>query len=147
MKDLRRRDSIRAGFAFFVCGCTASTMPMPIRSDRIDVELDIFSGMPNPTWVLTASEAGSFDTQLAALPQTAPRSLAGNLGYRGLIVQMRVGTATQLVRIQTGLVQVSDGTADAYCVDEARKLERWLLQTGKPHVNGDILRVAERELR
>ena len=35
---------------------------------RVEVELDIFSGMPNPTWVLTDAEADSFLKQLAAAP-------------------------------------------------------------------------------
>ena len=52
-----------------------------------EVELDIFSGMPNPTWTLTNAEADNFVKQLAALPRTSARELSGNLGYRGFIVQ------------------------------------------------------------
>ena len=39
---------------------------MPVH---VEVELDIFSGMPNPTWVLTNAEADSFVKQLAAVSQ------------------------------------------------------------------------------
>ena len=55
---------------------------------RVEVELDIFSGMPNPTWVLTDAEADSFVKQLAAAPPGPATELSGNLGYRGFIVQV-----------------------------------------------------------
>lgn len=53
----------------------------------ITVELDIFSGNPNPKWTLSRKEANELldrvmaDRSLAAPPQTV-----GGLGYRGFIV-------------------------------------------------------------
>ena len=114
---------------------------------RVEVELDIFSGMPNPTWVLTDAEAESFVKQLAALPRTFARELSGNLGYRGFIVQVTQGADTQSIRIQNGTSQISKGATKAYASDEGRALERWLLNTGKPHLKGDIFQIAEREFQ
>ena len=114
---------------------------------RGEVELDIFSGMPNPTWVLTNAEVDTFVKQLAALPRTSARELSGNLGYRGFIVQVTQETDTQLIRIQTGLVHLSTDATNVYVSDEDRKLERWLLNTGKPHLKNEIFQVVEREFR
>ena len=75
-------------------------------SARVEVELDIFSGMPNPMWVLTNAEADSFVKQLTKLPRTLVRELSGNLGYRGFIVQVTQGADKQLIRIQTGIVHM-----------------------------------------
>ena len=111
-----------------------------------EVELDIFSGVPNPTWSLTDAEADSFMKQLVALPRTAPRELSGKLGYRGFIVQCTQGTDAWLVRLQNGIVHISQGATNTYADDERRLLERWLLNTGKPHLEAELFQIAESEL-
>jgi hypothetical protein len=117
---------------------------MPARGE---VELDIFSGMPNPTWILTNAEADTLVKQLAALPRTSAREPAGNLGYRGFIVRVTQGADTQLIRIQTGTVQITKGVTSLYARDANRALERWLLNTGKPHLKSDIVKIVEHEVR
>lgn len=114
---------------------------------HVKVELDIFSGMPNPTWVLTNAEADSFVKQLAALSRTSATELAGKLGYRGFIVQVTQGPNTQLIRIQAGTVQISKDATNVYAYDEDRELERWLLNTGKPHMKNELFQIAEREFQ
>jgi hypothetical protein len=114
---------------------------------RVDVEHDIFSGMPNPTWVLTHAEADSFVKRLAELARTSAKKISGNLGYRGLIVQVTQGADTQMIRVQNGTLHISKGATNVYSYDEGRKLERWLLNTGKPHLKEDVFLIVERELR
>jgi hypothetical protein len=116
-------------------------------SARCEVELDIFSGMPNPTWILTNAEADSFVKQLDALSPTSARELSGNLGYRGFIVQCTQGADTQWIRIQTGTVHILRGTKEIYVSDKDRRLERWLLNLGKPHLKPEFFQIAEREFR
>ena len=116
-------------------------------STSVEVELDIFSGMPNPTWVLTKAEADSFVAQLAALPRTSATELLGNLGYRGFIVHVTQGADTQLIRIQKGKVHISSGAMSVYASDKDRKLERWLFHTGKPHLKAELFSIVEREFR
>lgn len=57
----------------------------------LEVELDIFSGMPNPTWVLSKRQEKSLYERLSAEPkQIAPATTSSKqlgLGYRGLIVR------------------------------------------------------------
>jgi hypothetical protein len=57
----------------------------------LEVELDIFSGMPNPTWVLSKRQEGTLYELLHAQPnQMMATTTAGarlGLGYRGLIVR------------------------------------------------------------
>ena len=114
---------------------------------HVEVELDIFSGMPNPTWVLTNDQADSFTKKLAASPPISPRELAGNLGYRGFIVQATQGANTQVIHIQTGIIQISLGATNTYAKDEDRQLERWLLNTGKPHLKDELFQTVMREVR
>jgi hypothetical protein len=115
--------------------------------DQVQVELDIFSGMPNPSWILTNEEANSFAAQLATLPRTSAAELAGNLGYRGFIVQVTREINPRLIRIQRGTVHISEGASTVYAHDEERKLERWLLYTGKPYLKDDLFQIAEREIQ
>lgn len=112
-----------------------------------EVELDIFSGMPNPTWSLTNAEADSFVRRLSALPRTSARELSGNLGYRGFIVQCTQGADTQSVHIQKGTVRISEGTTNVHALDKDRALERWLLTTGRPHLKNELFQIAEREFQ
>ena len=114
---------------------------------HVEVELDIFSGMPNPTWVLMNEEADSFLKQIAAAPRTSPRELAGNLGYRGFIVKVDRGAGAESIHVQNGVIHISGGGPDVYAGDGKPALERWLLNTGRPHLKSELFQVAEREIR
>ena len=70
------------------------------------VEVDLFSGRPNPSWRLTAEESAEFLNRFSALPQTDAGKTHENLGYRGLIVSRPGGTILGFdrVEISSGLV-------------------------------------------
>ena len=56
----------------------------------LEVELDIFSGMPNPTWVLSKPRRGRCMNSLLEPNQISPLTTTAKrlgLGYRGLIVR------------------------------------------------------------
>jgi hypothetical protein len=113
---------------------------------RVEVELDIFSGMPNPTWSLTTAQANDLLDQLAALPPASPLELSGHLGYRGFIVQVEEGAEREVIRVQAGAVQITKLAKKTYARDVDRKLERWLLDTGRPRLKSEVLQVVERDL-
>ena len=129
-----------------VAAAGASTGSSTAEPGRWEVELDIFSGMPNPTWILTNAEADSFITSLGELPRTPGRGLSGNLGYRGFIVQRTQGDDPFVVHIQAGIVQIASGPENVYVRDQDRRLERWLLDTGRPYVQNDVFALVEREV-
>lgn len=114
---------------------------------RADVELDVFSGMPNPTWVLTTAEAETLAQRLAALPPASPGELSGRLGYRGLVVKVENGAETRLIRVQSGSVHITEGETTVYARDEGRELERWLIETGRPRLAESVVEIVEREVR
>lgn len=57
----------------------------------LEIELDIFSGMPNPTWILPEKEEAALYERLAADPHQISREVSAGmrvgLGYRGLLVR------------------------------------------------------------
>jgi hypothetical protein len=107
------------------------------------VELDIFSGMPNPTWALSPSAGSAFLARLAALPPAAEYSFPGNLGYRGFVVEIAPGSTA---RLQNGVVRRSVGDSVNYLADPGRSLERFLLDSGRSVLSPEVLATVSRHL-
>lgn len=114
--------------------------------ESVRVLLDIFSGNPNPTWHLTAVEAGRFVEKLAALPETAGTELPGHLGYRGFVVVVLRDGEESRVRVHKGIVELPQADSTSFRSDNGRELERWLLNSGLPFLNSDLLALVDREL-
>jgi len=116
--------------------------PMPVT---VEVELDIFSGRPNPRWVLSATDAHALTEQLAALPAAQPGLTAANLGYRGFVVDIADAAGSTRLQVQGGSVHSeSPGAPREFRRDAGRALERWLLDTGTPHLDAPLIELMAR---
>ena len=91
--------------AFALVACADDSTSLQLSSTQ--VELDVFSGRPNPSWVLTATEADGLESRLAQLPRSSAPVPAGRLGYRGFIVH----DGDARIAIGGGLIVVSRGEA------------------------------------
>ena len=109
----------------------------------VEVELDIFSGKPNPTWVLSNRDAAEFLDRLGLLTRTTSGEISNPLGYRGFVVDTGRG---QLVRVQDGTVQATHGEDQSYFADPHRDLERWLFSTGATVIDSRLASIVEAEL-
>jgi hypothetical protein len=116
-----------------------------LMSARVEVELDIFSGIPNPVWILSEADGDLFLKKLAMLPQDSAKELHDNLGYRGFNVEVTNESGESLIRIQNGTVQLSQNDNNVYYSDQNRHLERWLLNSGKPALRSDLFKIVERD--
>lgn len=114
-------------------------------STRVEVELDIFSGNPNPIWILSDAEGILFLKRLSTLSKTSVKELSTNLGYRGFIVRVTNGTEKSLIRIQNGTVLLLQDGTKVYYSDQNRDLERWLLNSGKSYLRSDLFKIVESE--
>jgi hypothetical protein len=109
------------------------------------IELDVFSGQPNPTWNLSQSQCAEIEQHIDQLPETAGESLQSppTLGYRGLIIHYENQQAVrEPIRIYRGIVQ----SERLQLRDPDRKLERWLLSTGQDLVDSNMQRYLQTEL-
>ena len=71
------------------------------------VELDAFSGRPNPRWQLSADEARDLSARLLRLQPARRAKLAdGGLGYRGFYIENANG---QRIHIAHGLIAFPRG--------------------------------------
>jgi hypothetical protein len=118
-----------------------------VVSSKIKVELDIFSGNPNPTWFLSDCEGATFINKLLKLPKIPARELFSKLGYRGFIVQVTNDSEQSLIKLQNGMVQFSKGDSNVYYGDVCLDLERWLLNSGKLYLKSDLFDMVKRELQ
>jgi hypothetical protein len=109
------------------------------------VELDVFSGQPNPTWNLSESECAEVQQRINQLPESKSELLLSlpALGYRGLIINYdNQQGASVPIRIYRGIVQ----TKQLQLLDPGRKLEKWLLSTGQNLLDSNMQRYLHTEI-
>lgn len=107
-----------------------------------EVELDVFSGRPNPVWRLDAAAETRLNDLIAAAAPVASGRISDGLGYRGFVVRYPDRT----VRVQRGTIVIERGADRQYRADPDRAVERWLLVTGHAALDAGIREFAAAEL-
>lgn len=104
------------------------------------VELDIFSGKPNPSWKLSTEQVEFLQTSLKSLDEVSEKQpIAPDLGYRGFVV-----TLNNNVRID-----IYGGTITIHkkvFLDRGRMLERWLVRTSDQRISEALKQVVLKEI-
>jgi hypothetical protein len=99
---------------------------------KIEVELDVFSGKPNPRWTLDQKRADEVLNALKAeSPTTVPATAPARLGYRGFILHIEGGDAltSPEVRIFGSLATVGSGKSQRHLV--VPTVEKLLLESAE----------------
>ena len=102
---------------------------------RTRIELDIFSGRPNPSWTITSLEADTLAALLADLSAAvAPAEVA--LGYRGFLVGADVRSSPE-----TGLTRVFSGAVSRGKLHfaDSKGAEQWLKTNARKYGFGAIV--------
>lgn len=119
----------------FVSACDSQeTTPSP--TSQAQVEVDITSGLPSPTWELTSSEVEELAQILKDLSPEAFTPFFDGLGYRGFVITMT--SPNRRIRVQNGHVLVEQGGIQKTYADTDNQLEKWLLGVSKPHVEPQL---------
>jgi hypothetical protein len=103
------------------------------------VELQVFSGRPNPSWELSAPEIAELAKRLTDLPRSRQPFVEGGLGYGGFIIrnpEQAAGLPTQ-IHVLNGIGIAEKGGITAY--QDAHDLEAWLLAQARQHGHGALL--------
>jgi hypothetical protein len=111
--------------------------------NAVYVEVDLYSGKPNPGWHLDAIEAQAFLRHLNNLPQSGlaeGAELDSGPGYRGLKIEIRDKKNPSTIAIARGEVSImtSDSPQKRRLRDNGRQLERKLLEAGRGHLDGQV---------
>jgi hypothetical protein len=100
-----------------------------------NVELDVFSGRPNPSWQLNAADIGEVINKLQQARQTHPvRRSEGKLGYRGVTLRINRGTQFDIWIINDGLI-LHEGTQ---LEDPNREIESLILHTMPKEIEDQV---------
>ncbi|MCF3119126.1 MULTISPECIES: hypothetical protein [Streptomyces] len=114
----------------------------------MDVEIDLYSGRPNPAFGLAPEAAHELMCRIAALPP-APAGAAPpqGLGYRGLRITGDPGADVVEIVVAGGVVVVRDRNgAERVLQDAERALERSLADLAATRLEPAELSVLRREL-
>jgi hypothetical protein len=97
----------------------------------------LYSGLPNPRWTVAPSSASEIAAAIKSMPALSRGSKAeGGLGYSG--VTLEILTPTQGVATWT----IGRGVATLegrHFADVGRKVEKMILESGRPYINQEIL--------
>lgn len=109
----------------------------------MQVELDAFSGRPNPRWELAGPEVSELTKQLRELkPSQGRANTFEGLGYRGFVIR----TDSEEIRVYRGVVVIERGGHEERLDDSGRTLERWLFHSAQGHVDEAVLQYIGSEL-
>ena len=112
-------------------GCASPNTPV---ADSMEIELDAFSGRPNPTWLESPERAAAVARALSSLVEAPARPEPDHLGYRGFIIRQRGLHA----RVYGGYVTVTTNGATRTFFDSAG-LEPELIDDASERGFGEIL--------
>lgn len=103
------------------------------------VELQVYSGRPNPSWQLDGQDVAELQRRLTNLPRRRQSFVEGGLGYGGFVIKNpeKAGGLPALIYVLNGVgVLDRDGIAS---YEDARDLELWLLDQARGRGHGAIL--------
>ena len=122
---------------------SSTTKEVPVMAKQVSVELSIFSGLPDPQWLLSSTEAQQFYAILSSLPrlgQTPPAT--PSLGFRGVIIRNEADSSYVIYK---GYVwSLAAGTATVQ-QDTDQVLRAWLLKTSQAHLPTDLYELLVKE--
>jgi hypothetical protein len=105
------------------------------------VTLNVFSGRPNPTWLLSDAEEAQMTERISSLQEMTekrPSGVYGGLGYRGFTITRDAShpKGPLALTVHEGIVDHQAGAAN---VVDHTGMEGWLAEIAKPHVSPEVL--------
>ena len=105
------------------------------------VELDVYSGRPNPWWQISSKEIDEIADSLKNLPR-ADAPPEGGIGYRGFVISNsgHVRDLPPRIRVANGVITFEDGDRISHFVDE-HGLETRLAEEAAAHGYRELIDV------
>jgi len=113
---------------------------------KVVVEVDVFSGVPNPTWTLDADSSArlaTFASQLTPAPHETAPSGAG-LGFRGFVVRgldlglLSGSPGNATLRVRGDDVVATTGDRQTLFADPRRQMYTMLRNLALDHVPSEV---------
>ncbi|GAB4040581.1 hypothetical protein GCM10028809_65270 [Spirosoma gilvum] len=119
-------------------GCSPETATQS-QPTSLTVELDAFSGRPNPTWTLSEAESTELVELLKSLPAIPDSAQTSRLGYRGFLVS-NSKEATGLpsrMRVYRKVIRMESNPPQSY--RDINGLEHRLIQQASQRGYGAVI--------
>jgi hypothetical protein len=117
---------------------------------KMKVELNIFSGRPNPTWALLNEQVIELLSKISSLKPTGQIYAEPGLGYRGFTLRLEEENPDipRRIDINQGVVIVHYGNGTSKVLeDNGRAIEHWLVKTGQHCIDPNLANHLENELK
>jgi len=107
---------------------------------KISIELDVFSGRPNPSWELNSSESGELLKELSPLPEADKNKAEfyDGLGYRGFVITVQstenAGSSPTIYRVYRGNILMNDKV-----FSDQNSVEKKLMEQGRNKGFADLI--------
>lgn len=111
-----------------------------VMKSPTEVDLDVWSGRPNPTWTLTPEEEVELAKHLRDLEGIEKAVEPPALGYRGFVLSSP-GRRLRVYRGTLVLTEVGEGGEDGatHVFADSNGLERWLAELAAKRGHGDLV--------
>jgi hypothetical protein len=113
------------------------THPESVGERAVTLELDIYSGRPNPRWDLTEAETAHLHELLRNLPQSG-EAVELKLGYRGFVLI----EGSRRITVANGLVRTDEHGHQLTYLDTSG-VELYLRQLARDRGYGNLLEIPE----
>jgi hypothetical protein len=117
----------------FATGCASPNVDS--TAGPMEIEIDAFSGRPNPKWIESPERAAAVARALSSLVEAPARPEPDHLGYRGFIIRQRGLHA----RVYGGYVTVTTNGVTRTLFDAAG-LELELIDDASERGFGEVVR-------
>ncbi len=106
----------------------------------IMVELDIFSGRPNPSWELSAEDASELAVRMTNLTLAGKPPVMGGLGYRGFVISNpdKIEGLPIQIQIYKRTITTTEKELTNY-YEDINSIESWLLEHARKSGYGDLI--------
>jgi hypothetical protein len=107
---------------------------------KVNAELDIFSGRPNPSWELSSEEISDLARYMAGLTPAIKPAVPGDLGYRGFVISNpgKIAGLPANIHVFSGILAVTEKGSTSY-YNDVNNIESWLIERAKEHGYGDVI--------
>jgi len=114
--------------------------------DAGTVEVDLYSGRPNPAWSLTPEEVAQLVERVDGLAPADEVEPPGRLGFRGLRFRLYAG-GREIASAESfdGHLRFQDSAGPRHLADPRREVERWLLETGQGKIESQVYETLKNE--
>ena len=110
------------------------------KGSGVEVTLDVFSGRPNPSWILSGDDVTELARRLTGLAPSDKPAAEDDLGYRGFRItnaDRKPGLPFDVI-VANGVVTIHDQSGDHRFVDSTG-IERWLVDQARQRGYGSLV--------